>query len=77
VVAVGSRSVDKAQEFIDRLAGGDKSIKAYGTYAEVFADKVSSQELTYISILTHTFRVSTPSTLARLTLTTIATPPMP
>ncbi|KAG6810200.1 hypothetical protein H0H92_012935 [Tricholoma furcatifolium] len=41
VAAVGSRSVDKAQEFIDRVAGGDKTIKAYGTYGSLFADKVS------------------------------------
>ncbi|TFK39935.1 NAD(P)-binding protein [Crucibulum laeve] len=39
VVAVGSRSVQKAQEFIDTVAGGDKAIKAYGTYEEVYADK--------------------------------------
>lgn len=40
VVAVGSRSVEKAQEFIDSIAGSDKAIKAYGSYEEVFADKV-------------------------------------
>ena len=40
VTAVGSRSVAKAQEFIDSSAHGDKSIKAYGTYEEVYADKV-------------------------------------
>ncbi|KAF4610701.1 hypothetical protein D9613_006915 [Agrocybe pediades] len=34
VASVGSRSVEKAQEFINRLAGGDKSIKAFGTYEE-------------------------------------------
>ncbi|KAJ3517737.1 hypothetical protein NLJ89_g294 [Agrocybe chaxingu] len=39
VAAVGSRSVEKAQEFIDKLTGGDKSIKAFGTYDEVYADK--------------------------------------
>ncbi|KII87185.1 hypothetical protein PLICRDRAFT_42835 [Plicaturopsis crispa FD-325 SS-3] len=39
VAAVGSRTAQKAQEFIDKLAGGDKSIKAYGSYDEVFADK--------------------------------------
>lgn len=39
VVAVGSRSVEKAQEFIDTNTGGDKSIKAYGSYEEVYADK--------------------------------------
>lgn len=41
VAAVGSRSVFKAQEFIDEYAGGNKAIKAYGTYDEVYADKVS------------------------------------
>ncbi|EGN96617.1 hypothetical protein SERLA73DRAFT_184715 [Serpula lacrymans var. lacrymans S7.3] len=39
VTAVGSRSVEKAQSFIGENAGGDKSIKAYGTYGEVYADK--------------------------------------
>ncbi|KAL1667845.1 hypothetical protein GGF50DRAFT_124472 [Schizophyllum commune] len=41
IVAVGSRSVPKAQEFIDAKINGDKSIKAYGSYDEVFADPVS------------------------------------
>jgi predicted dehydrogenase len=40
VVAVGSRNRAKAQEFIDKFARGDKSVKAYGTYEEVYADKV-------------------------------------
>ncbi|KAF5373224.1 hypothetical protein D9615_007494 [Tricholomella constricta] len=39
VAAVGSRSVEKAQEFIDTVAGGDKSIRAYGTYKEIYDDK--------------------------------------
>lgn len=39
VASVGSRSVEKAQEFIDRVAGGDKSIKGFGSYEEVYADK--------------------------------------
>ena len=43
VTAVGSRNVAKAQEFIDKVAGGDRSIKAYGTYDEVYADKVRIQ----------------------------------
>ncbi|KDQ61766.1 hypothetical protein JAAARDRAFT_66830 [Jaapia argillacea MUCL 33604] len=38
VVAIGSRSVEKAQEFIDTYAAGDKSIKAYGTYEGVYSD---------------------------------------
>lgn len=42
VVAVGSRSVAKAQEFVDAHAGGDKGIKAYGTYEDVYADAVSN-----------------------------------
>ncbi|KAJ7257956.1 hypothetical protein B0H12DRAFT_1110773 [Mycena haematopus] len=39
VVAVGSRKVETAQDFIGVNAGGDKSIKAYGTYEEVYADQ--------------------------------------
>ncbi|KAJ7173759.1 hypothetical protein C8R46DRAFT_122049 [Mycena filopes] len=39
VVAVGSRKVETAQEFIAANAAGDASIKAYGTYEEVYADK--------------------------------------
>ncbi|KAH7929088.1 NAD(P)-binding protein [Leucogyrophana mollusca] len=39
ITAVGSRSVAKADEFIAEFAGGDKSIKGYGSYTEVFADK--------------------------------------
>ncbi|KAL0953545.1 hypothetical protein HGRIS_004767 [Hohenbuehelia grisea] len=39
VVAVGSRSVDKAEQFIDKYAAGDKTIKAYGTYEEVYKDE--------------------------------------
>lgn len=38
VVAVGSRNTRKAQDFVEENAGGDESIKAYGTYAEVYAD---------------------------------------
>ena len=40
VTAVGSRSVEKAREFIDRILGADSSIKPYGSYDEVYADKV-------------------------------------
>ncbi|THU86229.1 NAD(P)-binding protein [Dendrothele bispora CBS 962.96] len=40
VTAIGSRSVTKAQEFIDSVLESDKaSAKAYGSYAEVYADK--------------------------------------
>ncbi|KAJ6581188.1 hypothetical protein B0H19DRAFT_1114132 [Mycena capillaripes] len=39
VVAVGSRKLETAQEFISANAGGDQSIKAYATYEEVYADK--------------------------------------
>lgn len=38
VTAVGSRSVQSAENFIAEYAKGDKSIKAYGSYAGVFAD---------------------------------------
>ncbi|THH13453.1 hypothetical protein EW146_g6766 [Bondarzewia mesenterica] len=38
VVAVGSRSAESAQNFIDKVIGGDNAIKAYGSYAEVYAD---------------------------------------
>ncbi|EJF64256.1 NAD(P)-binding protein [Dichomitus squalens] len=39
VVAVGSRSTESAQKFIDAYINGDNNVKAYGSYAEVFADK--------------------------------------
>lgn len=39
VAAVGSRSVESARAFIDKNAGGDASVKAFGSYAEVYADK--------------------------------------
>ncbi|KAF9221402.1 NAD(P)-binding protein [Gyrodon lividus] len=38
VTAVGSRNVDSANEFIAEYASCDSSIKAYGSYAEVYAD---------------------------------------
>jgi len=38
VSSVGSRSVEKAQEFIDKFAAGDKGIKAFGSYEEVYND---------------------------------------
>ncbi|PPQ62873.1 hypothetical protein CVT24_006271 [Panaeolus cyanescens] len=38
ISSVGSRSVEKAQEFIDKIAAGDKTIKAFGTYEEVYND---------------------------------------
>ena len=41
VAAVGSRSVESAQKFIQEYAGGGENIKAYGSYDEVFADPVS------------------------------------
>lgn len=40
VTAVGSRSVHSATQFIAEQANGDLSIKAYGNYAEVYADSV-------------------------------------
>jgi len=39
ITAVGSRAVKSAQEFINAYASGDSSIKAYGSYDEVYADK--------------------------------------
>ena len=44
VTAVGSRDMAKAWGFIDKSAYGDKSIKAYGTYQEVYADKVRARQ---------------------------------
>lgn len=41
IVAVGSRSVEKAKEFIDREIKDD-SVKPYGSYDELFADKVGN-----------------------------------
>lgn len=41
VTAVGSRSVHSAVQFIAEHANGDPSIKAHGSYAEVYADNVS------------------------------------
>ncbi|KAE9394872.1 NAD(P)-binding protein [Gymnopus androsaceus JB14] len=38
ITAVGSRTLPKAQEFIDTVLGGDKSIKAYGDYEEIWKD---------------------------------------
>ena len=46
VTAIGSRDVTKAQEFIDKFVRGDKSVKAYGKYEEVYADKVGAQRNT-------------------------------
>ncbi len=40
VAAIGSRSVASAEKFISTVAGGDKAIIAYGTYEEVYTDKV-------------------------------------
>ncbi|KAF9069752.1 hypothetical protein BDP27DRAFT_1324912 [Rhodocollybia butyracea] len=37
ITAVGSRSIEKAREFIDNLGlAGDKDVKAYGSYDEVY-----------------------------------------
>ncbi|KAJ3531778.1 hypothetical protein NM688_g7524 [Phlebia brevispora] len=38
IIAVGSRSVESAQKFIEEHAGKNSEIKAYGTYTEVYAD---------------------------------------
>ncbi|KAH0836598.1 hypothetical protein J3R83DRAFT_8298 [Lanmaoa asiatica] len=42
ITAIGSRSVESAVRFIAENANGDPSIKAYGSYAEVYADSVST-----------------------------------
>ncbi|TFK26237.1 NAD(P)-binding protein [Coprinopsis marcescibilis] len=39
VVAVGSRTVESAQAFIDRLIPENDEVKAYGSYDGVFADE--------------------------------------
>ncbi|RPD64412.1 NAD(P)-binding protein [Lentinus tigrinus ALCF2SS1-7] len=39
IIAVGSRSTESAQKFIDAYINGDQSVKAYGSYADVYADK--------------------------------------
>ncbi|THG99148.1 hypothetical protein EW026_g3155 [Hermanssonia centrifuga] len=38
VIAVGSRSVESANKFIQEHAPGNPNIRAYGTYNEVYAD---------------------------------------
>lgn len=43
VTSIGSRDVTKAREFVDKFTRGDKSVNAYGTYEEVYADKVGIQ----------------------------------
>ena len=44
MLGLGSRSTESAQKFIDAYINGDKNVKAYGSYAEVFADKVRGME---------------------------------
>lgn len=39
VTAVGSRSLAAAEDFVHKYANGDESIKAYGSYAEVYTDE--------------------------------------
>jgi hypothetical protein len=50
VTAVGSRNVDSAKKFIAEYAVGDSSIKAYGSYAEVYADSVRGISLWKYSV---------------------------
>lgn len=38
---MGSRSIQKAQDFVDVYASSDPSVKAYGSYKEIYADDVS------------------------------------
>ena len=40
VVAVGSRNIQKARSFVNNYAGGTPSVKAYGSYEEVYGDDV-------------------------------------
>ncbi len=41
VVAVGSRNIQKARDFVNNYADSTPSVKAYGSYEEVYADDVS------------------------------------
>lgn len=56
IVAVGSRDTTKAKEFVDTHALGEKSIKIFGTYEEVYHDKVVCWALKSIHLLTETFK---------------------
>ena len=49
VVAVGSRSIQKAQDFIQEYAPGVQDIKPYGTYEEVYADP--NVDVIYIGLI--------------------------
>jgi hypothetical protein len=40
VVAVGSRTHDKAMDFVRTVLGDDRDIVAYGSYEELYADEV-------------------------------------
>ena len=51
-MAIGSRSIEKAQKFVNEFVKGDKSVKTYGTYEEVYADKVSSVFTSRCAVLT-------------------------
>ena len=50
VTAIGSRDVARARELIDKFARGGKSIKAYGTYQEVYTDKVRARRRGVMSL---------------------------
>jgi predicted dehydrogenase len=39
VAAVGSRTLEKAETFVNTVAQNDPSIKAYGSYGEVYANE--------------------------------------
>ena len=45
VIAVGSRSVESAQKFIDKLAGPNSDIRACGSYDEVYNSPVRLESL--------------------------------
>ena len=45
VTAVASRNVETAQHFVNKELKSDSSVKAYGTYDELFADPVSGPDI--------------------------------
>ena len=40
VIAVGSRDLIKAKKFVEETTRGQHGLKSYGTYEDVYADKV-------------------------------------
>jgi hypothetical protein len=77
IVAVGSRSAEKAQQFIDTVVK-DKGAKAYGSYEQVYQDPVRSPyDYRVVSGIDRVCRMWMLCTLARLTPSTTRTPAMP